>query len=60
MFGGRRHCGSGDMVFLVVEKIRFHMLLLKSALLFMSKAPGLKAHGMPFSVLVIDERQEQQ
>ena len=37
-FGGHRHCGSGDMMFLVVNEQDFTCLCLDHPLLFSSKA----------------------
>ena len=44
-FGGHRHSGGGDM-FLVVEGQDSTCSCLNPALLFNSKANGMKAHGM--------------
>ena len=51
-FGDHRHCGSGDIMFLVAEEENskcscFNLpLLLNSPLLYISKGHGLKAHGI--------------
>ena len=51
-FGDHRHCGSGDIMFLVAEeensrRSRFNKpLLFNPPLLFISK--GLKAHGISY------------
>ena len=49
-FGGLRHCYGGDTTFLVVEEQDFTCCPLDLALLFISKAHGLKVHG----ILLID------
>ena len=51
-FGNHRHCGSGDIMFLVAEEeisrcSRFNQpLLFNPPLLLISKGHGLKAHGI--------------
>ena len=53
-FGDHRHCGSGDIMFLVAEEensicSRFNpSLLFNPALLFISKGHGLKVHGISY------------
>ena len=53
-FDGHRHCGSGDIMFLVTEKensrcSRFNPpLLLNPSLLPISKGHELKAHGISY------------
>ena len=53
-FGDHRHCGSGDIMFLVAEKensrcSRFNpALLFNPPLLFISKGHGLKAHDISY------------
>ena len=53
-FGEHRHCGSGDIIFLVAEEqnprcSRFNApLLLNPPLLFISKRHGLKTHGISY------------
>ena len=44
-FGGHRHCGVED-IFLVVEEPDCTCSRLNPLLMFISKAPGLKAHGI--------------
>ena len=48
-FDGHRHCGSGDLMFLVVEEQDSTCLRFNPPLLFISKGHGLKAHGMSYS-----------
>ena len=50
-FGGHRHCGSGDIIFLIAEEEDSRCSRFNPPLLFISKGNGLKAHGI--SVLVI-------
>ena len=45
-FGGHRHCGSGDIIFVVVEEQDSTCPRLDPPLLFISKA-----HGMPCSYM---------
>ena len=51
-FGDHRHCGSGDIMFLVAEEENSRCshfnppLLFNPLLLFISKGHGLKAHGI--------------
>ena len=53
-FGDHRHCGSGDIMFLVTEEensrcSRFNPpLLFNPSLLFISKGHGLKAHAISY------------
>ena len=53
-FGDHRHCGSGDIMFLVAEEqnsrcSRFNPpLLFNLPLLFISKGHGLKTHGISY------------
>ena len=49
-FGGHRHCGSGDIIFLIAEEEDSRCSRFNPPLLFISKGNGLKAHGI--SVLV--------
>ena len=44
-FGGHRDCGSGDMMFLVLERKHSACPHFNLPLLFISKGHGLKAHG---------------
>ena len=45
-FGGHKHCGKGDIMFLEVEEQDSKYPLLNPSLLFMSKGHGLKAHDI--------------
>ena len=47
-FGGRRHCGSGDMMLLVVAEQDSSCFCVNPPLWFISKAHGMKTRGMPF------------
>ena len=53
-FGNHRHCGSGDIMFLVAEEQNFRCsrfnppLLFSPPLLFISKGHGLKTHGISY------------
>ena len=47
-FGDHRHCGSEDMMFLVVEGQDSICPHFNSPLLFISKEHGLKAHGTSY------------
>ena len=50
-FVGQKHCGSGDILFLVAEGQDCTCSGLNLSLLFISKTHVMKAHGMPCSVL---------
>ena len=43
-FGDDRHCGSGDIMFLVAEEEDFRCSRLNPSLMFISKGHGFKAH----------------
>ena len=45
-FGGHRHCGSGDMMFLVVEGRNSKCPLYYPSWLFISKGHGLKVYNI--------------
>ena len=45
-FGDHRHCGSGDIMFLVAEEENSRCSRFNPPLLFISKGHGLKAHGI--------------
>ena len=53
-FGDHRHCGSGDITFLLAEEessrcSRYNLpLLFNPPLLFISKGHGLKAHSVSY------------
>ena len=47
-FGGHRHCGSGDMIFLVAEEENSKCSCFNLPLLFISKGHWLKAHGISY------------
>ena len=53
-FGDHRHCGSGDIMFLVAEEENSRCscfnppLLFNPLLLFTSKGHGFKAHGISY------------
>ena len=44
--GGNWHCGSGDIIFSVVEMEDFRYSLFDLPLLFISTGHGLKAHDI--------------
>ena len=45
-FSDQRHCGSGDIMFLVAEEENSRCCRFNPPLLFISKGHGLKAHGI--------------
>ena len=45
---GYRHCGGGDITFLVVEEHNSTCPTFNPSLLFISKGHGLKAHDISF------------
>ena len=47
-FGGHRHCGSGDVMSLVVEEEDLRCSCSNPQLLFISKGHGLKRYGMSY------------
>ena len=47
-FGDHRHCGSGDIMFLVAEEENSRCSRFNPPLLFISKGHGLKAHGISY------------
>ena len=46
--GSRAHCGSDDIMFLVVEEEDSRCSSFNPLLLFISKGHGLKAHGISY------------
>ena len=50
-FGSNRHCGSGDMLFLVAEEENSRFSRFNLPLLFISKGHGLKAHNISYNYL---------
>ena len=46
-FGGHRHCGNGNIMFLVAEEENSRCSCL-NPLLFISKGHGLKAHDISY------------
>ena len=49
-FGGHRHCGSEDIMFLVAEKEYTKCSRFNLALLFISKGYGLKVHNIILAI----------
>ena len=47
-FGGHRHCGSGDIMFLVAKEENYRWSHFNPPLLFISKGHGLKAHSKSY------------
>ena len=47
-YGGDRHCGSGDKMFLVAEAEYSRCSRFNPPLRFISKGHGLKAHGRSY------------
>ena len=47
-FDGHRHCGSGDIIFLVAEEENSRYSLFNQPLLYSSNGHGLKAHGISY------------
>ena len=47
-FSDHRHCGTGDMIFLVAEEENSRCSRFNLSLLFVSKGHRLKAHSMSY------------
>ena len=46
--GGHKHCGSGDIMFLVAEEKNSKCSRFSSSLMFICKGHGLKAQGISY------------
>ena len=47
-FGSHRHCGSGDIMFLLAVEENSRCFCFNPLMLFISKGHGLKAHGISY------------
>ena len=47
-FGGHRHCGSGDIMFLLAEEENSRCFRFSPLIRFISKGHGLKAHDISY------------